>query len=41
MHRSDRTLSPAGREMWSFMVTSGREFLPKAEIGQDAKRRKV
>jgi len=41
MHRSDRTLSPAGREMWSFMVTSGREFLPKAEIGNDAKRRKV
>jgi DNA-binding transcriptional LysR family regulator len=40
IHRSDRTLSPAGRAMWTFMVTSGADFLPKPEIEKDAKGRK-
>jgi LysR family transcriptional regulator, low CO2-responsive transcriptional regulator len=40
IHRSDRTLSPAGRAMWNFMVTSGADFLPKPELGKDAKGRK-
>jgi LysR family transcriptional regulator, low CO2-responsive transcriptional regulator len=33
MRRSDRVLQPAGRAIWEFMVTTGRDFLPKTEIG--------
>jgi len=32
VHRSDRVLTPAGRAMWNFIMTKGREFLPKTEL---------
>jgi LysR family transcriptional regulator, low CO2-responsive transcriptional regulator len=33
VHRSDRVLQPAGRAALEFMVTMGRDFLPRTEVG--------